>query len=327
VNRRDFISLLGGAAVAWPLAARAQQPASRPLIGVLSPISESAAARNIAEFRAGLRELGYVEPGSITLAIRYAEGVPERLPPLAAELVALQPRVILAGSQSGALAARNATRTIPILVITSDDPIATGLVNSFARPGGNITGTWTAGDDAVVGKRLEFLKELVPDLARLGVIVSPDDPADAINYKRVPAAARALGLAYQLCEVRKGDFGTAFAQAVRDGMQGLFISEAPSFNSRPAEIAAMAARSALPAVYGFRAFVTAGGLISYGVSLPPVYRRSAALADKILRGMGPADIPMELPTGWELVINRKTARTFGIEVPTSLLLRADEVIE
>jgi len=327
MKRREVITLLGGGAVMWPLAARSQQPASRPLIGILSPISEAAAARNIAEFRNGLRELGYVEPGGVTLAIRYAEGVPERLPPLAKELVALQPRVILAGSQSGALASRDATRTIPLLVITSDDPVATGLVNSFARPGGNITGTWTAGDDAVVGKRLEFLKELVPDLTRLGVIVSPEDPADAINYKRVPAAARALGLVFKLCEVRQGDFGAAFAQAVRERMQGLFVSEAPSFNSRPAEIAAIAARAGLPAVYGFRAFATAGGLISYGVSLPPLYRRSAALADKILRGTSPAEIPMELPTGWELVINRRTAKTLGVEVPTSLLLRADEVIE
>ena len=327
MKRREVITLLGGGAVMWPLAARSQRPASRPLIGILSPISEAAAARNIAEFRNGLRELGYVEPGGVTLAIRYAEGVPERLPPLAKELVALQPRVILAGSQSGALALRDATRTIPLLVITSDDPVATGLVNSFARPGGNITGTWTAGDDAVVGKRLEFLKELVPDLTRLGVIVSPEDPADAINYKRIPAAARALGLVFKLCEVRKGDFGAAFAQAVRERMQGLFVSEAPSFNSRPAEIAAIAARAGLPAVYGFRAFATAGGLISYGVSLPPLYRRSAALADKILRGTSPAEIPMELPTGWELVINRRTAKTLGVEVPTSLLLRADEVIE
>lgn len=327
IGRRKLIVALGGAAAAWPRAARAQHPVTRPLIGILSPLSEAAAARNVAEFRAGLRELGYAEPGNVTLAVRYAEGVPERLPPLAAELVALKPRVILAGSQSGALAARNATRTIPLVIITADDPIATGLVDSIARPGGNITGTWTAGDDAVVGKRLEFLKELVPDLARVGVLISPDDPADAINYKRVPAAARTLGLTFQLCEVRKGDFTAAFAQAVREGMQALFISEAPTFNSRPAEIAAMAARAGLPAVYGFREFAAAGGLMSYGVSLPPVYRRSAALADKILKGTSPADIPVELPVGWELVINRKTAKTLGIEVPTSLLLRAEEVIE
>ena len=330
MQRREFICSISTAALAYPLMACEQQPASRPVIGVLSPVSEAAAARYIGEFRAALRELGYVEdvePSGVTLAIRYAEGVPERLPPLAAELVALQPRVILTGSQSGALAARNATRTIPILVITSDDPIETGLVNSIPRPGGNITGTWTAGDDAVVGKRFEFLKELVPGLARVGVILSPDDPADAINYKRVPAAAHALGLVFQIYEVRKGDFSAAFAQAVREGMQGLFISEAPSFNSRSAEIAAIAAREGLPAVYGFRPFATAGGLISYGFSLPLVYRRSAALVDKILSGVSPADIPVEIPTGWELVINRKTARALGIEVPTSLLLRADEVID
>jgi putative tryptophan/tyrosine transport system substrate-binding protein len=327
MKRRDFITLLGSAAVAFPLPTRAQQPAGRPLIGMLLPIAQAEAAPNVAEFRAALRELGYIEAHNVDLELRYSDGVPERLPQLAMELVASRPHVILAGSQAGALAARNATRTIPLVVITSDDPVATGLVQSIRKPGSNVTGTWTAGDDAVVGKRLEFLREIVPDLARVGILVSPDDPADAINYKRVPAAARALGLSLRLYEVRKADFNAVFAQAVREGMQGLFISEAPTFNSRPAEIAAIAATVGLPAVYGFRAFAVAGGLMSYGVSLPGVFRRSAVLVDKSLRGTSPADLPVELPVRWEFVINLRTARTLGLAVPTALLLRADEVIE
>jgi ABC-type uncharacterized transport system substrate-binding protein len=162
MRRREFIRLLGGAAVAYPFAARAQQPASGPLIGILSPLSQGAAARNVAEFRTTLRDLGYVEGRTVTLEIRYADGVPERLPQLAAELAALKPGVIVAGSYSGAVAARNVTRTIPLVIMTADDPVATGLVDSISRPGGNITGRWTAADDAVVGKRLEFLKEAVP---------------------------------------------------------------------------------------------------------------------------------------------------------------------
>jgi putative tryptophan/tyrosine transport system substrate-binding protein len=326
MRRREFITL-GSAAFAYPLVADAQQPASRPLIGILSPLSQGAAARNVAEFRAALRDLGYVEGRTVDLEIRYGDGVPERLPQLAAELVALKPGVIVAGSYSGAVASRNATRTIPLVIMTADDPVATGLVDSISRPGGNITGTWTAADDAVVGKRLEFLKEAVPGLARVGILLSPADPADAINYKRVPPAARALGLTFQIFEVHDLAFELAFGQAAQAGMQALFISEAPSFNSRPREIAAIAARTGLPAVYGFRAFVAAGGLMSYGVNLLGVYRRSAELADKILKGRSPADLPIELPVRWELVINLKAAKALGIAMPTSLLLRTDDVIE
>jgi putative tryptophan/tyrosine transport system substrate-binding protein len=327
MRRREFITLLGGLAVTCPLAARAQQLASRPLIGVLVPISQGAAARNVAEFRAALSDLGYIEGRTVALEIRYGDGVPERLPQLAAELVALKPSMILAGSQSGAVAVHEATRTIPLVVITADDPVGTGLVDSISRPGGNITGTWTAGDDALVGKRLEFLADAVPGLARLGILLNPDDPADAINYKRVPPAARALGLTFQIVEVRGADFEAAFAQAARAGMQALFISEGPTFNSRATEIAAIAVRTGLPAVYGFRAFVAAGGLMSYGVNLPSIFRRSAQLADKILKGTSPADLPIEIPVRWELVINLKAAAALGIAMPTSLLIRADEVIE
>jgi putative ABC transport system substrate-binding protein len=328
MRRREFIKLLACAAAGWPFAAGgAQEPASRALIGMLVPISQAAAARNISEFRVRLHELGHVEGRTFGLEIRYGDGMPERLPALAEELVALKPKLIVTGSHSGAVAVRRATRTIPIVIMTADDPVATGLVDSISRPGGNVTGTWTAADDAVVGKRLELLKEVVPDLARVGILLNPDDPADAINYKRVPLAADALRLSFQTFEVRGADFAACFAQAVRARMQGLFISEGPTFNSRPKEVAALAANAALPAVYGFRAFVAAGGLMSYGVNLPGVYRRSAELTDKILKGTSPADLPIELPVRWELAVNLKTAKALGLDLPLTLLARADEVIE
>ena len=203
LKRREFIRLLGGTALAWPLAAYAQQAPGRPLIGVLSPLSPAAATRNIEALRAGLRDLGYVEDRNVTLALRFAGGVPARLPELAAELVALKPDVILAGSIGGILAARNATRAIPlIMMVISEDPVALGLVSSITRPGGNITGIWLFADDSLVGKRLEFLKHVVPGLMRIGVIINPDDSSDAIVLKRLPAAARALGMDFGVFEAR-----------------------------------------------------------------------------------------------------------------------------
>jgi putative ABC transport system substrate-binding protein len=200
VNRRDFITLIGGAA-AWPLAAGAQQQPVRPLIGVLSPLSAASAARNIAGFRSGLRDLGYLEGRNVTLALRYGDGVPERMVPLAQDLVGLKPDVLMAGSMSGALAAQAATQTVPTVVIMPDDPVALGFAQSIARPGGNITGTWF-NYDALVDKRLEFLKLAVPGLARVGVVVDPDDPTDAVTIRRLPRATRALGMTLEQFEVR-----------------------------------------------------------------------------------------------------------------------------
>ena len=328
-NRREFMTLLGGAAAAYPLAARAQQSPGRPLVGVLSPLSPAAAARNIDALRAGLRDLGYVEDRNVTLALRFAEGIPARLPELAAELVALKPDVILAGSIGGILAARNATRTIPlIMMVVSEDPVALGLVSSITRPGGNITGIWMFGDDSLVGKRLEFLKHVVPGLVRIGVIVNPGDPSDAIVLKRVPAAARAIGLDFTVFEVRTpAELETVFAAAARAGVQALFVSQSPLFTSRPAEIAAMVARVRLPAVYGFREFAEAGGLISYGASLQDVYRQSARLMDKIFKGANPADLPVEVPVRFELLVNLKAAKAIGLTISDSFVTLADEVIE
>ena len=200
IGRRELIAAFGCAA-AWPLAARAQHSPVRPLIGLLSPLSAAAAASNIAAFRSAMRDLGYVEGRNVTLAFRYGEGVPERMAPLARELVALQPDVLFAGSKSGALAVHNATRTIPIVVSTPDDPVASGFANSTAKPGGNVTGLWLLGDDALVGKRLNFLKLAVPGFARLGAIVNPDDPTDRFQIPRLPTSARALDMALEVIEV------------------------------------------------------------------------------------------------------------------------------
>jgi putative ABC transport system substrate-binding protein len=329
MRRREFILLVSGAAVAWPLVARAQQPITRPLVGVLSPLSRAAAARNIDALRAGLRELGYVEDRNIVLELRFAAGMPWRLPELAAELVALNPDVILAGSAGGILAAHKATRTIPLLMLgVLEDPVAIGLVSSIARPGGNVTGSWIFGDDALVGKRLEFLKHVVPGLARIGVIINPGDATDDIVLKRLAAPARALGVTFNLFEAREtADLDRVFAQAAREGMQALFVSQSPLFNSHRAEVAALAVRVRLPAIYGFREFAEAGGLMSYGANLPAVYRRAARLVDKILKGASPADLPIEVPTRFELIVNLKAAKAIGLTIPDSFVQLADEVIE
>jgi len=241
LRRREFITVLGSAA-AWPLAARAQQQPVRPLIGILSPLSAASAARNIAGFRSGLRDLGYLEGHNATLALRYGDGAPERMAPLAQELVALKPDVLMAGSRSGVLAAQAATRTIPIIIITADDPVALGLTQSIARPSGNITGIWFD-YDALVGKRLEFLKLAVPALARVGVVVNPDDPTDALTIPRLPAATRALGVMLELFDLRDVTKLDGVAAAIRRADVGaLFVSDGPTLMSGRAEITAMVAR-------------------------------------------------------------------------------------
>jgi putative tryptophan/tyrosine transport system substrate-binding protein len=327
MRRREFMALAGSAAAVWPLAARAQQPQGRPLIGVLSPISAALAARNMEALRQGLRELGYVEGRNIGFEFRYAEGDLARLPALAAELVALQPAVIIAGSAPGALAAREATRVIPIVIASVQDPMALGLAASMARPGGNLTGVWSEGDDSLIGKRLELFKDAVPGASRLAVFVDPTDASDVSTVKAVPAAARALGLDLRVVEVRSADFEAPFAAAAREGAQGLYVSQNPFFFARRAEIAAMALRARLPAVDGYREFAVAGGLISYAASLPDFYRRFGVFVDKILKGANAGDLPIERATKFELVVNLKTAKALGLTIPESFLLRADEVIE
>jgi putative ABC transport system substrate-binding protein len=329
VKRREFIAIVGGAAAAWPLAAGAQQSSGRPLIGLLSPLSETTATRNIEGFRAGLRELGYVEGRNIALALRFADGMYDRMPALAAELVALKPDVMIAAPESSLAAVRAVTRTIPVITVWLQDPVLSGAADTIPRPGGHVTGTWFAGDDALVGKRLELLKEAVPAAIRVSVFVNPVEmTADKVVRNLLTTPARALGLTINVIEVRNEDeIEAAFTAAAREGAQALFVSQSPFFNTHRVELAARAQRARLPAIYGFREFAIAGGMMSYGPSLPAVYRRFATLVDKIIKGENPANLPIEVPTRFELVINLKAAKAIDLTMSESFLVRADEVIE
>jgi putative ABC transport system substrate-binding protein len=236
--------------------------------------------------------------------------------------------VLFAGGKSGAMAAHGATRTIPIVTISPENPVEFGLATSIARPGGNVTGTWMLGDDALVGKRLEFLQLAVPGLSRVGLLYNPDDPSDALVRPQLPAVARALGLAVDLFEVRDVTrLDAVSAQIASAGVQALFVGQGPTLNTGRADVTAMVARLRLPAMYGFREFTDAGGLMSYGPNLPDIYRQSARLVGKILKGESPAELPIELPTRYELIVNLKVAKAIGFAISDSFLLLADEVIE
>jgi putative ABC transport system substrate-binding protein len=327
MKRRDFIKTIGAVAAAWPRPARSQQSSNGWLIGVLSPIAKAAAARNVEALRDGLREHGYREDGNIKLEIKYADGDIDRLPQLAAELAKLRPAVIVAGSPPAAIAAHNATRTIPIVMNSSPDPVALGLANSIARPGGNVTGFWW-GDAALNGKRLELLKQAVPGMARAGLIFNPDDPTDSDATKVVLEASKSLGLTIRVLEVRSAtDFQQAFTTAEREGLQGLTIAQGPLFVSFRTELAKMALAAGLPTIGGFRDFAVVGTLASYGASLSDLYRRKAEFIDKILRGANPAELPIERPTKFEFLINLKSAKSPGLTITPLLLAQADEVIE
>jgi putative ABC transport system substrate-binding protein len=247
------------------------------------------------------------------------------MPKLAAELVALKPAAIVAGSEPAILAVRNATRTIPIVMSALNGDPALGLADSMARPGGNVTGFWIEGDVPLIWKRLELLKDAIPQISRWGIIINPDDKNDTSAVSSLPAAA---GLTVRIFEVRAlNDLEAVLATAVRESLEGLVFSNDPLFMTHRAKVAAMTAHAGLPAAYGFREFVVAGGLMSYASSLPDIYRRSATLVDKILKGASPADLPIERPTKYELVINLKAAKALGLNVSRDFLLRADEVIE
>jgi putative tryptophan/tyrosine transport system substrate-binding protein len=327
MRRREFITRLGVAASIWPLAARGQQSGADPLIGILSPLSEGAVKGNIDAFRTGIREAGYVEGQNITIETRFADGAIARMPDLVSELVTLKPAVLVVGSPPAAVAAHNVTSTIPIVISSSENPIALGLARSLARPGGNVTGFWWD-DEALTGKRFELLKEAVPGMTRVGIIVNPNDPTDIDALNSLPAITKGLGLTIRVIEVRATtDIEPAFATAVREQLQGLQIGLSPVFNGHRAVLATLAANARLPTINGFREFATAGGLMSYAASLPDIYRRLAGVADKILKGARPGELPVERPTKFELVINLTTAKVMGLTIPNSMRLLADEVIE
>ena len=329
MDRRTFLAGTSAALLASPLAAEAQQAAKVARIGYLSP--NLAANRHMQEaFRQGLRDLGYVEGRNLVIEYRDAEGKADRLPALAAELVALKVDVIVAAGPPAALAAKQATRTLPIVFASSGDPVTSGLVTSLARPGGNVTGLSAVAPE-LVGKCLEQLKQAVPGVSRVAVLWQPGglgERTDKYILKEAEVAARALGVRLQFVEARgPADFDRAFSDMTRARAGALTVLSTPMFVSERRRLVDLAAKNRLPAVYPWREFVDAGGLMSYGPNLADMFRRAATYVDKILKGAKPADLPVEQPTKFELVINLKTAKALGLTIPPSLLGRADEVIQ
>ncbi len=330
MKRRAFITLIGAAALAWPLAARAQQK-PMPVIGFLSSGLPDPGASNVAAFRQGLRELGYIEDRNILIEYRWAEGKVERFPVLAAELVALRVDVIVtAGGTLAVLAAKQATTSLPIVFSAVGDPVAEGLVTSLARPGSNVTGLSVVATD-LVGKWLELLKQVVPGVSVVALLLKPDampDRAKEVRLKEADVSARALGMQLQVVEARgPADFDRAFSDMSAKGAGALVVLSTPAFEIGRQRIVDLAAKNRLPTVYSYRYYVDIGGLMSYGPNLADLHRRAAAYVDKILKGAKPSDLPVQQPTKFELVINLKTANALGLTVPPTLLAQADDVIE
>jgi putative ABC transport system substrate-binding protein len=325
MRRRDVLSLLGGAAAAWPLSTRAQQPAKLPTIGFLGADTPSGWSHWVAAFVQRLRELGWIEGRTVAIEFRWAEGRPERYAEIAAEFVQLKVDVIV--TVGGAvLAAKRATSVIPIVFAAAADPLGSSMVASLARPGGNVTGLSIQATD-IAGKRVELLREVVPGLRRLAIIADVGYPAAVLEMGEVQAAAGTLGLEVAALEIRRADDIASAFEALKGHAEALYIPANPLVNTNRIRINTLALGARLPTMHGFRELAEAGGLMSYGPNFPDLFRHAADYVDKILRGAKPGDIPVEQPTKFDLVINLTTAKALGLSVSETLLARADEVIE
>jgi ABC-type uncharacterized transport system substrate-binding protein len=326
VKRRAFITLLGGAAATWPLAARAQQPKKLPTIGYLGANTPSVESQRIAAFVQRLRELGWIEGRSIATEVRWAEGRNERFAEIAAEFVRLKVDIIVTAGTAAVLTAKQATSVVPIVFAVAGDPVGTGLVASLARPGGNVTGLSLQTTD-LVGKRLELLREILPSLRRLAILADIGTPLGVLEMREVQATAGALGLEVGTSEVRRAEDITPAFDALKGRADALYVVASPLMTTNRIRINILALGARLPTMHGQAGNVEAGGLMSYGANFPHLYRRAAEYVDKILSGAKPADLPIEQPTKFDLIINLVAAKALGLEVPPTLLARADEVIE
>jgi putative tryptophan/tyrosine transport system substrate-binding protein len=329
MKRREFIALISAAAAPslfWPLAARAQQPGKLPTIGFLGSATLLVESQRVAAFVQRLRQLGWIENRNVAIEYRWAEGRTERFTELAAEFARLKVDLIVAATTPAVIAAKQATSVIPIVITTANDPVATGLVASLARPGGNVTGLSNQMADTAA-KRLELLRELVPGLRRLAILANVDNPGAVLDTREAQAAASAVGLEVTIVEIRRAEEIAPLFEAFKGPTDALYVVADPLMNTNRIRISTSALGARLPTMHGVRDYVEAGGLMSYGSSIVDQYRRAADYVDKILRGAKPGELPVEQPTKFDLVINLTTAKAIGLALPPSILLRADEVIE
>jgi putative ABC transport system substrate-binding protein len=325
MKRREFVTLLGGAAV-WPLAARAKSAGKLPTIGLLGPTSASAMAPWIAVFVQRLRALGWIEGRTVVIEYRWAEAHPERFAEIAAEFVKLKVDVIVTYASAPVLAAKQATTLVPIVFAAQMDPVGAGVVRSLAHPGGNVTGLSIQSTDTA-GKRLELLREAVSNLGRLAIMANPGARGALLEMREVQEAGRTLGLEITTLEIWRTDDIASAIKALKGHTDALYVATDPLVFTNRIQINTLARDLELPTIYGSREYVEAGALMSYGPNFPDLFRRAAEYVDKILRGVKPADIPVEQPTKFDLVVNLKTAKAIGLKIPESFLVRADEVIE
>jgi putative tryptophan/tyrosine transport system substrate-binding protein len=324
MRRREFITLLGSAA-AWPLTARAQQAGKLPTIGFLGA-TPSVESQRVAAFVQRLRELAWVDGRNVAIEYRWAEGRPERVSEIAAEFVRIRVDVIVTVATPPTLAAKQATAVIPIVFAAVSDPVGTGLVASLARPGGNVTGLANQLSDTV-GKKLELLREVVPDLRRLAIMANVGNPASVLEMREAQSAARKVGLEVTTSEIRRAEEIAPAFEALRERADALYLCPDPLMNTNRTRINILAVGVRLPTMHGIREYVEAGGLMSYGPNIPDQFRRVADIVDNILRGTKPSDIPVEQPTKFDLIINLTTAKALKLTIPEAFLLRADELIE